>query len=155
MRRAEETKVAVTVAEMARKVGLSRARFYQLIQAGVFPAPERHSETSRPYYGEELQRTCLEVRRRNCGVNGQPVLFYARRLPTSTAATRPRKIKAAAKADPHAGLVDAVKALGLKAVTPAQVAAAVAQVYPKGSEGVEENEVIVAVFNHLMSRTKS
>lgn len=79
-----ETKVAVSVAEMARMVGLSRARFYQLIQAGVFPAPERHAETGRPFYGEEAQRTCLEVRRRNCGVNGKLVLFYSRRLPSST-----------------------------------------------------------------------
>lgn len=153
MRRADETRVAVTVADMARMVGLSRARFYQLIQAGVFPAPERHAETGRPFYGEELQRACLEVRRRNCGINGRPVLFYARRLPTSTAAARPRKIKAA-KPDPHPGLVDAVKGLGLKAVTLAQVAAAVAELYPKGSDGVDESEVIVAVFNHLMSRAK-
>jgi hypothetical protein len=156
MRRADETRVAVTVADMARMVGLSRARFYQLIQAGVFPAPERHAETGRPFYGEELQRTCLDVRRRNCGVNGQPVLFYARRLPTSTAAARPRKIKAAAaKAEPHVGLLDAVKALGLKAVTLAQVAVAVAELYPKGTQGVDESEIIVAIFNHLMSRPKS
>ena len=154
MRRADETRVAVTVADMARMVGLSRARFYQLIQAGVFPAPERQAETGRPFYGEELQRSCLEVRRRNCGVNGQPVLFYARRLPSSTSAARPQKMRAAPKAEQHAALVDAVKALGLKAVTPAQVAAAVAEVYSKGTEGVDENEVVVAVFNHLMNRAK-
>ena len=35
----EPTKVAVSVAEMARMVGLSRARFYQLRRAGVFPTP--------------------------------------------------------------------------------------------------------------------
>ncbi len=154
MKGGDETKVAVTVACMAKMVGLSRARFYELIRAGVFPAPERHAETGRPFYGEELQRACLDVRRRNCGVNGEPVLFYARRLPTSTTAARPRKIKAAAKVDPHAWLLDGVKRLGLKAVTPAQVAAALAQVYPKGVEGMDEAEIIVAVFNHLMLRAK-
>lgn len=151
MKGADETKIAVTVADMARMVGLSRARFYQLVQAGVFPAPERHVETGRPFYGEELQRTCLEVRRRNCGVNGQPVLFYSRRLPSSTSAARPRKMKARPepKPDPLAGLVDAVKALGLKAVTPAQVAAAVAEEYPSGTASVDEGEVIRAVFMRL------
>ena len=34
-----ETKAAVTVAEMARMFGMSRARFYQLQKAGVFPTP--------------------------------------------------------------------------------------------------------------------
>jgi hypothetical protein len=151
MKGADETKVAVTVASMARMVGLSRARFYQLVQAGVFPAPERHAETGRPYYGEELQRACLEVRRRNCGVNGQPVLFYARRLPTPTTPSRPRKSKAtpAPKADLYADLLDALKGLGLKKLTPAQVATAVAEVCPNGTADVDENEVIVAVFNHL------
>ena len=44
-----QTKVAVSVAEMAMMVGLSRVRFYQLVDAGVFPRPERHAETGRPY----------------------------------------------------------------------------------------------------------
>jgi hypothetical protein len=44
----EETKAVVTVSEMARMVGLSRARFYQLQRAGVFPPPERDAETGRP-----------------------------------------------------------------------------------------------------------
>ena len=142
-----QTKVAVTVAEMARMVGLSRARFYQLVEAGVFPAPERHPETKRPFYGEELQRTCLEVRRRNCGLNGKPVLFYARRA-TATATTGTRKPRAAAprQPEPHAALLDAVKGLGLTAVTPIQVAAAVAELYPKGTEGVDQGEVIRSVF---------
>jgi hypothetical protein len=34
------------------------------------------------YFDEPKQQTCLEVRRRNCGVNGQVVLFYARRQAT-------------------------------------------------------------------------
>ncbi len=138
--RDDETKVVVSVAAMARMVGLSRGRFYQLIQAGVFPAPERQAETNRPFYSEEQQKVVLDVRRRNCGVNGKPVLFYARRLPTSTSAARSRKIKGGAtpKADPHAGLLAGVKALGLKAVTAAQVLAAVAELYPHGTAGVDE-----------------
>ena len=74
----KETKAAVTVAEMARMCGLSRSRFYQLIGT-AFPRPERQPQTGRPIYTEELQQVCLEVRRRNWGIDGKAVLFYARR----------------------------------------------------------------------------
>src|ERR1700709_23369 len=76
-----ETKEAVSVAEMARIVGLSRARVFQLIWCGAFPFPVYDVETRRPFYDEESQKVCLEVRRRNCGCNGKPILFYARHAP--------------------------------------------------------------------------
>src|SRR5687767_9090134 len=73
-----QTKTVVTVSEMARMCGLSRSRFYQLVEAGVFPQAVYSVATRRPIYVEEAQKVCLEVRRRNCGINGQPVLFYSR-----------------------------------------------------------------------------
>src|ERR1700678_1877599 len=82
----DETKAIVTVSEMARMCGLSRARFYQLQKAGVFPAPVY--QDGRPVYTEEQQQVCLEVRRKNRGVNGKPVLFYARRIITQPAAAK-------------------------------------------------------------------
>ena len=39
------SKMAVSVTEMARMVGLSRARFYQLVRAGTFPPPDREPAT--------------------------------------------------------------------------------------------------------------
>jgi len=60
-----QTKAAVTVAEMARMLGLSRARFYQLQSAGVFPSPVYLVSNRRPIYVEEMQEVCIEVRRRN------------------------------------------------------------------------------------------
>src|ERR1700675_2313271 len=85
-----ETKAAVTVAEMARMCGLSRSRFYQLIGT-AFPQPERQPETARPIYTEAQQQVCLEVRRRNCGIEGKPILFYSRRLGTTP--SKPRRSK--------------------------------------------------------------
>jgi len=102
----EETKAIVTVSQMARMVGLSRARFYQLQKAGAFPPPLYAVETRRPIYDEELQKVCLEVRRRNCGVNGKPILFYARRVTLPPASARnptPKRPK-----NEHAGLIDAL-----------------------------------------------
>ena len=65
-----EIKQAVTVSEMARMVGLSRARFYQLI-GSAFPFPVYNVSTKRPFFDESLQTICLEVRRRNCGIDGK------------------------------------------------------------------------------------
>ena len=131
-------------------VGLSRARFYELMEAGVFPRPERHAVTGRPFFSEEQQKVVLDVRRRNCGVNGQAVLFYARRLPTGlTPRGKPRRARPTPGVGPHADLLAALHALGLAGVTPSQVADAVGESFPNGIVGVDEGEVVRAVFMRL------
>ena len=131
---------------MARMVGLSRARFYQLQKEGYFPQPERDTEASKPYYSEELQHICLEVRRRNFGVNGKKILFYAARRQT----VAPRTIKTKApKANQHRGLVEGLQALGLTTTTNTQVGAALKEKFPKGTEAITEAEVIKVLFLHL------
>ena len=42
------TKAAVSVTEMARMAGLSRARFYQLVKKGTFPPADQDHATERP-----------------------------------------------------------------------------------------------------------
>ena len=137
-------KTAVTVSEMARMVGLSRARFYQLMKAGVFPAPTMDLSKKRPFYDQEAQKVCLEVRRKNCGVNGQVVLFYARRQGIA-----PPKKKVVPREKNE--LVEAIKALGLT-VTAAEVGEAVTELFPGGASGQDEGEVIRVVFLHLKRR---
>ena len=149
----EQTKAIVTVSEMARMVGLSRARFYQLQKAGVFPSPLYDVKTRRPIYDEELQKVCLEVRRRNCGVNGKPVLFYSRRVQIATVPSKPTSKPP--KNEQHAGLIDALQALGLGSVTKAQVEAAIKEVFPQGTAGMDEAEIIRAVFLHLRRKNSS
>jgi hypothetical protein len=145
----EGAKAVVTVSEMARMVGLSRARFYQLLKAGVFPQPERDAGTGRPFFNEDLQKACLEVRRRNCGADGRPVLFYARRGPVTPAPARPRKVTPKPPKNEHADLTDALRGLGLVSVTAAQVGAAVGELFPQGTAGVDAAEVVRAVFLRL------
>ena len=128
----EPTKAVVTVAEMARMVGLSRARFYQLMGT-TFPWPVYDVSTRRPIYVEEQQRICLEVRRRNCGIDGKPVLFYARRNGAPLPTSKPRPKKSETKKDEQfADLVAGLKSLGLTAVNAADVRSAVAVVFPNG-----------------------
>jgi hypothetical protein len=143
-----ETKAGVSVSEMARAVGLSRQRFHQLIKAGVFPEPLRDGATGRPYYDESGQQQCLEVRRRNCGVNGKVVLFYARRQTPVAPAPRPAKPLPAAD-ETHAAVLDGVRALGMSQATAALVAAAIRESCPQGTAGVPLGEVVKAVFLRL------
>ena len=67
-------KSVVTVSEMADLCQLSRSRFYDLIEAGVFPKPVHHPSSKRPMYDREMQEKCLEIRETGIGANGQPVL---------------------------------------------------------------------------------
>src|SRR5439155_4380549 len=72
-----QTKNAVTVAGMARILGLSRSRFYQLMGT-AFPLPVYDPATHRPFYSQDLQEVCQQVRRKNCGIDGKPILFYSK-----------------------------------------------------------------------------
>ena len=139
----DQFKAAVTVAEMARMVGLSRSRFYQLIGKAM-PQPNR-DERGRPFYNEEQQRTILEVRRRNCGVDGKPILFYAPRHTIPASAPR-RPLKPKELNGQHANIIEGVKALGITTITVAQVDAAVKQLFPSGTAGVDLGEIIRQVF---------
>jgi hypothetical protein len=82
-------------------------------------------------------------------VNRQVVLFYARRQP---APTRPKK--AAPSPALHADLLDGLKALGLVSVTAADVGAAVQTLFPHGTAGMNEGEVIRAVFLQLQGQSR-
>jgi hypothetical protein len=135
-------KTAISVKEMAALCGLSRQRFAQLVKAGAFPAPLYDVATRRPFYPEEMQQVCLEVRRRNFGVNAKAVLFYSRRSPTPPP-------KAKTKQDGHPDIVEGVKALGLTTVLASQVAEAIKELYPSGSDKTDQSEVIRMVFLHL------
>ena len=143
-----ETKTAVSVAEMARMVGLSRARFYQLI-GSAFPHPVYDVSTRRPFYDDDAQALCLEVRRRNCGIDGKPILFYARR-PITTGLPRKRRPNVQ---NPNAGLLEGLKRLGL-VVTSAQVESAIKELFPRGTDAVEPAEVVRSVFIHLQKKNR-
>lgn len=147
-----QTKAVVSVAEMARMVSMSRARFYQLVDAGVFPPPLYRIDTKRPFFDQEMQEVCLEVRRRNCGINGRPVLFYARRLgsPLVKAKATPPK-----NSHKHAELIEGLRALGLTFVNSAQVEAAVHRNFPNGRSGVDDETVLRTVFLQLKRQNSS
>lgn len=148
------TKSVVSVTEMARMVGLSRARFYQLVRRGTFPAADHDTVSNRPCYFEEKQRQILEVRRRNCGVDGKPLLFYSRRrdLGQPKALPRPAKPKAACSQYDH--LIDGLRKLKV-IVTVAQVEPLVKELAPHGIEKADLGQLIGAVYRRLDRQNSS
>ena len=90
------------------------------------------------------------MRRRNCGVDGRPVLFYARRHPLRAQPKTTRRTKRTPKPKRrHTELLDGLGALGLTSVSDEDVGAAMVDLSPEGTDGVEIGEVIRAVFLHL------
>lgn len=147
------SKTVVSVAEMARMVSLSRARFYQLAKEGIFPTPIYDVATRRPFFNEELQSVCLEVRRKNCGVNGKPILFYSTRYPLSQVTKTGKSTKSESKSSNQYGdLLNNLRALGLEAVTTGQISAVMNELFPRGTADLDSGEVIRAAFLRLKRR---
>lgn len=139
------TKSAVSVTEMAQMVGLSRARFYQLVRRGTFPPADQDAMTARPCYFEEKQRQILEARRRNCGVDGIAILFYSRRRDLGQTKTpeRPRKPKPAS--NQYADVIGYLEGANIT-MTVAQVEALVKEM-PNGTCSDTE-DIIQAIIKH-------
>ena len=142
-----------SVSEMARQCGLSRSRFYQLM-GSTFPWPVYDIATRRPFFPEEIRQLCLDIRRRNCGIDGKPVLFYARRI--TTLAKKPGKSKPAAARDNQCDeTLNGLRSLGLSTATMPEVAAAVKQLFPEGAANADRGEVLRAVFLHFKRQNRA
>jgi hypothetical protein len=148
------TKSAVSVTEMARMVGLSRARFYQLVRRGTFPPADQDTLTGRPCYFEEKQRQVLEVRRRNCGVDGSPILFYSRRrdLGQPKPASRPAKPKT--NLNNYADVAHYLEQAKIT-MTAAQVEATLKELFPEGTEDKDTGFIVNAIIERFRGQNSS
>jgi hypothetical protein len=146
------TKSVVSVSEMARMVGLSRQRFHQL-RGTTFPEPDYNPETNRPFYDEEKQAICLSVRQRNCGIDGNPILFYARRCDVGVTRKTRKPSAPKPKVNQHAHIAEGLRALGLSS-TASQVDAAIKKLFPNGTKQVDDAEIVRSVFLHLQTAVK-
>jgi hypothetical protein len=135
---------------MADLCQLSRSRFYDLIEAGIFPKPVLHPSSKRPMYDRGLQEKCLEIRQTGIGANGLPVLFN--RKPTK-AGQKPLRKPAQSKTPDHADLLAALKGLGLSSTAQA-VQEALAVLYPNGHAALDQADVVRKLFLHLQGRKK-
>jgi len=128
---------------------LSRSRWYEMVEAGIFPEPVRLPSTKRPIYDQELIAKCLEIRATGVGLSG-PVLFN--RKSETHAKKNGKKLERKSPADPHIEeIVDSVKALG---ITTSQdlVREALSNLFPNGITGTAQGDVIRQVFLHLQTK---
>lgn len=144
-------KSVITVSEMAGLCQLSRSRFYDLIEAGVFPRPVQHPSSKRPMYDRKLQEKCLEIRETGIGMNGQPVLFN--RKPSRAGQSKAQRKPAVKPPPDHGDLLEALKGLGLTPTSQA-VDEALAALFPTGHAGLDQGDVIRKVFLHLQGKKK-
>jgi hypothetical protein len=135
-------KAICSVTEMARNLGLSRARFYQLQNLGVFPRPVYCVRSKRPFYPLDLQQKCMDVRRTGVGSDGRPILFNSRRKNSSKKPQHGPEQKCQQ-------LTDILNQMGLK-VSSGKVRDAVKVLYPEGlTERSAEDTVIRDLFRYF------
>jgi hypothetical protein len=138
------TKAVVSVSEMAAALDLSRARFYQLLDAQILPQPVYDIRTHRPIYTQDLQDKCLTVKQTGIGSNGQYILFYSPRKNTGSA---PKK-SVQKKVSKYQDIREALVQMGLD-VSEEQVSKAVADVFPDGIENRDQGFVLRELFRYF------
>ena len=134
-------KAVCSVTELAQKLDLSRARFYQLQKVGVFPEPVYCIRTKRPFYPLDLQQQCIEIRKTGIGHNGQPIIFYRTRKDKLV------KPQNQLNAD-YKQLTDTLRQLGLK-ITVGEVKNAINTLYPQGVIGSDDGTIIRDLFRRF------
>lgn len=142
----------ISVREMAERLGLSRGRFYELVEEGFFLPPIFLLSNRRPAYAAEMARRNEIAKMVGIGVNGAPKVFYRRRETPATQSSGPRSssnARSTRREDRLTPIKRALVSLGLSNVADEQVAAAVAELFPSGLDELEEGDVIRAVFRHL------
>ena len=133
-----------TVTELAKKLGLSRARFYQLQKTGVFPAPVYCLYTKRPFYPMNVQGKCLEIRKTGIGHNGRPIIFYSKR---DGVTAKPRSCTE----QKYIELSEILKQMGLK-TSPANARKVFMTIYPDNWKKLDiDGAVIAEVFRHFQN----
>ena len=141
-----QIKAAVTVAEMATMVKLSRDRFYDLVRRRVFPPAVYSIRTRRPYYPAELQEICMDVRASGIAFSGEPVTFN--RITKRRSQFGP-SAKTSGDSKGLRILLGRLKYLGLSCLTLDSLDQALTKCFPKGIGSETEAEVLRGLLRHL------
>ena len=140
------SKPIVSISETCRILQLSRSRYYQLVNSGFFPKPLHDSRSKRPYYDLALQKTIVECRQTGIGVDGSYMLFYSSRKSETVSHLRRKKIDPVVKE-----MTETLESMGLEA-TVKQVEQGLSELYPDGTDAVEQGVVIRELFRYLKQK---
>ena len=139
------TKQIVSITEIAQMLQLSRARFYQLLEQGFFPKPKYDERSKRPYYDLALQQKCLECRQSGIGIDGSFMLFYSPRKNGTASHIRKKRVDPVMKE-----IAETLQEMGLE-TTIEQVQQGLIEIYPDGTNDIEQGVVIRELFRYLNS----
>lgn len=141
---------------MARLMGISRTRLYQLIKAQIILHPVYLIANRRPVYTRDMALHNLEVKAKNVGINNQVIMFYSRKnntpVPKPKAAPvrklREREI-APSPSKNHTDLIETLEALGLDGITTEKIDLAIQKCFPEGTAAINDDEILRSVFRYL------
>ena len=141
-----------SVKEMAAMLHLSVSRYRQLMRAGVMHWPIYDLHSKRPFFNADMIEQNLDCKRRNCGLNGQPVLFYTARAssaPTSSPRKRKTKQPKPKNKSKHADMIDRLQAMGVEA-TAEQIETILKDAFPADAgASADDDAKLRAVFQRL------
>ena len=141
-------KPIISVTEMAETLNLSRARFYQLLEQGIFPQPIYDLRTHRPLYDAKLQMACIEIRETGIGANKQYILFYSPRKKENQSKTFKKIIKTDSV---HKEFAETLNSMGLDCSVK-DVSVALSELYPDGVGNTDHGLVIRELYRYLKAK---
>ena len=142
------TKPIVSVNETCRMIGLSRSRFYQLLDSGFFPKPLYDERSGRPYFDAALQKQILESRQTGIGADGSYMLFYS---PRKKEGHTKKSKKPTKNYSIHQEFTETLTSMGLDC-DEKDVSAALTELYPDGTEGIDQGLIIRELYRFLKSK---
>jgi hypothetical protein len=145
MQKLSITKPIVSIAEICQMIGLSRSRYYQLVDSGFFPKPKHDQRSNRPYFDTKLQKQILEARNSCIGVDGSYMLFYSPRKKESYSKKSKSSTK---KSSIHQEFAETLNSMGLDC-SEKDVSAALSELYPDGTNGIDQGLVIRELYRFL------
>ena len=137
----------LSINQLCSLMGISRSRYYQILSEGLIHPPV-YTDSKRPYFTRELAIKNLEVKKNNFGVNGKICIFYnSRDSPISSHKNiSPKKENEKKTTNKYTDLIGGLNCLGLDDIKSSQVEESVKKCFPKGTDNVEEGEVLRQVF---------
>lgn len=136
-------------------LGISRSRFYQLLNDGYILPPIYSLDSKRPFYTRDMAEKNLSVIKNNMGLNGKVCLFYhtSRRTGSTTKPTKTKAQKKKTLAEiHHQDLIEGLDCLGLSDVKSSQIDAVMKKIYPQGIHNVDEGEVLKSLYRAIVAQ---
>lgn len=132
----------MTVQELGTLIGLSRARIYQLIRQGRFPAPDPGEHSSRTFFSAESMKTILRIKEEGIALDGKAIVFNRKVHPRKKTEARPESQSSSLSIQEY------LEGLGME-IPAARLNTVLKELYPNGWQRFPKEEVVQKAFQRL------